>query len=139
MQDDHATDGDNATHYHFIDGDVPGKVLSTAFSTTFSQRRSLDWFPTTFPRRRSLDWFPTTFSQRRSLDWFPTTFPRRRSLDWLPTTFPRQHSLNVPDADGEILNHSNRARVHPTVDDRLTARGAIVNGKTPIEVCGSFQ
>ena len=55
MHDDHATDDDGATHYHFINGNVLDDVLSTAFSTTFPRRRSLDWFSMTFPRRCSLN------------------------------------------------------------------------------------
>jgi hypothetical protein len=73
--------------------------------------------------------FSTTFS---------TTFSQRRSLDWFSTMFPRRRSLNVLDDDGDILNHNNRVRVHPTVNDGLTARGAIVIGMAGVEVCGSF-
>jgi hypothetical protein len=117
MHDDHATDDDGATHYHFINGNVLDDVLSTAFPTTFS----------------------TTLPRRRSLDWFSMTLPRRRSLDWLSMTFPRRRSLNVLDDDSDILNHNNRVHVHPAVNDGLTAKDAIEIGMTGVEVCGSCQ
>ncbi|KIM81962.1 hypothetical protein PILCRDRAFT_8216 [Piloderma croceum F 1598] len=112
---DRSYNDDSATHYRFINGDILNEDLSTAFSTTFPRRRSLN----------VLDDDGDILDKDLSTA-FSTTFPRRRSL-------------NVLDDDGRILDHNDRVRVHPTVNNGLTARDAVVIRMTGVDVCSSFQ
>ena len=78
----------------------------------------------------------TTICQRRSVDGFSTTICRGRPLD----VFSRTRSLNsVLDGDGEVLDHDNRVRISPAVNNGLTARGVIKVRMAGVEIGGSFQ
>ena len=101
MHDDHATDDDSATDYHFIDGDVLDNILSTSFSWRILGHVLLTAFSTMFSWQHSFD--------------------------------------DVLDDNGDVLDDDNCVRVHPTVNNGLTARGVIKISMMGVEVCGYFQ
>lgn len=85
-------------------------VLHDVLSTTFS--------PTTFS--------PTTLSTTTFSTTFLTTFSRRPSLN------------NVLGDDGDVLDHDNRVRVHPMVNNGLIARGMVEVRMAGVEIYGSL-